>query len=380
MQASSAISSTRARAISNSSAYQGRLEDLGTHLSFAAGDDTTGLSLRTVTANVVPAFDLLRLALTAPRFDAAAVARVKGQVIAELAHDAQQPRAIAGRQWRKAEFSDHPYARRVSGTAASVAALTADDLRSFVHARLAKDVMVVAVVGDIAPDALKTLLDQTFGALPAHAAPGAVPPLRVNEHGELLLARLAIPQSVVVFGQPGLKRDDPDWYAALLVNDILGGGGFSARLTQEVRDKRGLAYSVYSALDPMQAGGIIVGGVATENARVAQSIDIIRAEWQRMRAEGPTAKELADAKTYLTGSFPLNLNSTGRIASVLVEMQRDHLGIDYIDRRSALIDGVTLDQAKQVAARLFDPAALTFVVVGSPGDLKGARVVSPGRS
>jgi zinc protease len=359
----------------DSSAFQGRLEDLGTYLSVAAGEDTVGVSLRTVTASVAPAFDLLRLALTAPRFDAPAVARVKAQVLAELAHDARQPRAIAGRQWREAEFGDHPYARRVSGTEAGVAAITTNDLRGFVRDRLAKDVMLVAVVGDIAPEALKALLDKTFGGLPAQATPGTVPPLRVNTSGELLLARLAIPQSVVVFGQPGLKRDDPDWYAALLVNDVLGGGGFSSRLTQEVRDKRGLAYSVYSGLDPMQEGGVIIGGVATENASVAQSIEIIRAEWQRMRAEGPSAKELADAKTYLTGSFPLGLDSTGRIAGTLVEMERDRLGIDYLDRRSALIDGVTLDDAKRVAQRLLDPAALTFVVVGAPSDLEGAREV-----
>jgi zinc protease len=193
----------------------------------------------------------------------------------------------------------------------------------------------------------------------------------------MLLAKLPIPQSVVTFGEKGIERDDPDWYAAYVVNHILGGGGFSSRLTNEVREKRGLAYSVYSALEPLRHSGVILGGVATENARVAQSIEIIRAEWRRMRDEGPTAAELEDAKTYLTGSFPLGLDSTGKIAATLVALQRDGLGIDYLDRRDALIDAVTLDDAKRVARRLFDPDALSFVVVGSPESLPGAKEVAP---
>ena len=171
----------------------------------------------------------------------------------------------------------------------SIAAVTVDDMRGFVRDRFAKDVLLIGVVGDIAPEALKTLLDRTFGGLPDHAAPGTVPELRVKQESELLLAKLPIPQSVVVFGQPGLKRDDPDWYAALIVNHILGGGGFSSRLTQEVREKRGLAYSIYTALEPMVHGGVLAGGVATENARVGQSIALIRDEWKRMRDDGPTA-------------------------------------------------------------------------------------------
>jgi zinc protease len=361
----------------DSTAFHGRLEDLATRLSFDAGEDATSVSMRTVTANLAPSFDLLRLSLTAPRFEPAAVARVKSQVLASLAHDEHQPRLIADRYWRTAEFGRHPYARRVRGTAETLGHIGADDLHGFVRDRFAKDVMIVAVVGDIAPDALKALLDRTLGGLAAAAAPAAVPPLDMRAKGELLLARLEIPQSVVAFGQPGVKRDDPDWYAAYLVNQILGGGGFSARLTEEVREKRGLAYSVYSGLMPMQAGGAIIGSVATENARVAQSIDIIRAEWKRMREDGPTAKELADAKTYMTGSFPLSLDSTGRIAATLVQMQRDRLGIDYLDRRDGLINGVSLDDAKRVAHRLLDPDALTFVVVGAPADLPGARVVTP---
>jgi zinc protease len=362
----------------DSSAYQGKLEDLATRLSFGAGEDTTGVSVRSVTANLAPSLALLKLALAAPRFDDAAVARVKSQLAASLARDERQPRTIADRAWRKAMFGDHPYARRLRGSTETIAAITVDDMRGFVRDRLARDVMLVAVVGDITAEQLKPLLDDTLGDLPAHAAPGTVPPLKPREEGETLVAKLPIPQSVVVFGQPGLKRVDPDWYAALVVNHILGGGGFSSRLTEEVREKRGLAYSIFSALQPMAMGGVIVGGVGTEKARVGQSIALVRSEWQRMRDDGPTATELANAKTYLTGSFPLSLDSTGRIAATLIDIMRDRLGIDYLNRRDALIDGVSLDDARRVAKRLFDPAALTFVVVGSPPELAGSRAVSAG--
>ncbi|HEX9491214.1 MAG TPA: pitrilysin family protein, partial [Stellaceae bacterium] len=343
----------------DSQAFQGRLEDLATSLEFAASEDATGASLRTVTANLTPALELLRLALSAPRFDESAVTRVRSQLLAELARNAREPRYIANRLWWRNAYDGHPYARPVRGTPESIARITTPDLRALVHDRLARDVMIIGVVGDVTADALKTLLDSTFGPLPPRAAEGRVADVVAAAKKPLLLAKLPIPQSVVTFGQPGIKRQDPDWYAAYVVNHILGGGGFSSRLTAEVREKRGLAYSVYSGLEPMQHSGVIQGGVATQNDRVAQSIDIIRAEWRRMRDGGPTETELADAKTYLTGSFPLSLDSTGHIAGILVAIQRDGLGIDYLERRKTLIESVTLADAKRVAHRLLDPDKLS---------------------
>jgi zinc protease len=364
----------------DSPAFQGRLEDLAASLQFGASEDAIGVSLRAITANLGASLDLLRLSLTAPRFDEAAVARVRGQLLDQLAREVREPHYIAGRLWWRNAFGDHPYARPTQGTAESVARISTDDMRALVHGRFARDVMLIGVVGDVTPAALRDLLDNTFMGLPLHAAAATVPDVQASDKGTLLLAKLPIPQSVVTFGQPGIKRDDPDWYAAYIVNHILGGGGFSSRLTSEVREKRGLAYSVYSGLQPMQHSGVILGGVATQNSRVAQSIDIIRAEWRRMRDDGPTAQELQDAKTYLTGSFPLNLDSTGRIAATLVAVQRDGLGIDYLDRRDALINAVTLEDARRVARRLLDPDKLSFVVVGSPEKLDGAREVAPSGS
>ena len=356
----------------DSEAFQGRLEDLAASLDVEAGVDDIGISLRSITANLAPSLELLHLALTAPRFDETAVARVRGQLLGELARELRQPQYISGRLWFRNVFGDHPYARPRHGTPESIARIGVDDMRALVKSRFARDAILIGVVGDVTPETLRPLLDHVFGDLPAQAAEGTVPEATVAAKASLLLARLPIPQSVVTFGQPGIKRVDPDWYALYVVNHILGGGGFSSRLTEEVRVKRGLAYSIYSGLDPLRHAGLIIGSVATENGRVAQSIDLIRAEWQRMREDGPTAQELADAKTYLTGSYPLGLNSTGSIAATLVGIQRDGLGIDYLDQRNTLINAVTLDDARRVARKLLDPGQLSFVVVGSPPSLPGA--------
>jgi zinc protease len=200
-----------------------------------------------------------------------------------------------------------------------------------------------------------------------------LPEAKPGDNGALIVNRWPVPQSVVTFGQIGLKRDDPDWYTAIVLNDILGGGNFRGRLMQEIREKRGLAYGVSTDLVAYRHAGLILGNVATENARVGESIALIRSEWQRMRDEGPTEAELEKAKTYLIGSFPLSLDSTQHIAAVLVQMQIEGLPIDYLDRRAGLIGAVTLDKAKDLARRLYDPDRLSFVVVGNPRNLDTIR-------
>ncbi|RMD63609.1 MAG: insulinase family protein [Alphaproteobacteria bacterium] len=350
----------------DSQAFQGRLQELSIRLSFNASLDTFGGTLQTLSETRDEAFRLLRLALTEPRFDAEPVTRIRSQILAGLAQEAEDPRSIARRTLSKVLFPDHPYGRPVSGTQLSVPRITVEDLRTFVKERFARDTLVIGVVGDITAQELARLLDETFLALPATAASAAVPSAAVAGDGAVVVVEKDVPQSVVAFGHEGIRRDDPDYYAAYVVNYILGGGGFASRLYKEVREKRGLAYSVYSYLNPLDHAALVVGGVATQNGRVAQSLEIIRREWGRMGETGPSAQELDDAKTYLTGSFPLRFSSSGRIAGMLVGMQLENLGIDYLDRRNAFIEAVTLDQARRVARRLYDPDRLAVVVVGHP--------------
>lgn len=357
----------------DSQAFARALEDRAIGLGFDAGLDSVQGSLKTLDEHRDVALELMRLALTRPRFDPADVERARAGVLADLRRTAEQPNTLASRTWMATAFPDHPYGRPTRGTLDSVPKLTVDDFRSFVAARLARDNLVIGVVGDIDPDRLGRVLDQAFGDLPAHAAPVDVAEVVPQGAGRTIVVRRNVPQSVVSFGQAGIKRDDPDYYAALVVNYIMGGGGFNSRLVNEVREKRGLAYSVYSYLSPLDRAGLVMGGTGTANARVAQSIALIRVEWQRMREAGPTPDELANAKTYLTGSFALQLDSTTRIARMLAQIRYDRLGIDFLQRRNGLIEAVTLDDVRRAARRVFDVDRLLTVVVGNPADMDKAE-------
>lgn len=353
----------------DSRAFQDRMERLSVRLRFSAGFETLRGSFKTLNRNRDEAAELLRLALTEPRFDPDAVERMRRQIIAGLKRESTDPNVVAQRVWRRATFGDHPYGRPVHGTISTVESITVQDLRGFVADRFARGNLIVGAVGDIAPDVLGSMLDRIFGALPAEAKAVSVPDAQPKLAGDTYVVPMHIPQSVVMFGQPGVKRKSPDYYAAYVLNYVLGGGGFNSRLYREVREERGLAYSVYSHLSPRPRAPLIVGGVATRNDQVAQSIAVIRAEWKRMAESGLTAEELADAKTFLNGSFPLRLDSTTSIARTLVAMQFYDLGLDHIDRRPGYIDAVTLDDVRRLARRLLDPAALTTVIVGQPAGI-----------
>ena len=356
----------------DSHAYKTRLEDLSIRLEFEASYDAVGGAMRTLSANADAAFDLLHLALTSPRFDPVAIERVKTQVASELRQDAEAPRVIANRIWWHTAFPDHPYGRRSAGSQQSIAKLGAADLRRFVAERFARDKLTIGVVGDITPERLQALLDRTFGSLPVQAAKAVVADTAAFAEGALLVVNMPIPQSVVAFGERGIKRDDPDWYVALVMNEILAGNGLTSRLTAEIREKRGLAYGVGAGLSPLRHAGILYGSVATRNDRVGDVLEILRSEWRRFRDDGPTPAELEAARTYLIGSFPLGLDTTSRLAALLVSLQVEGLGMDYVERRAAALAAVTIDDVRRVAKRLLDPDRLRIVIVGAPQGLVGA--------
>jgi len=353
----------------DSQAFQGRLEDLAIGLRFSAGRDTFGGTLSTLTVNRDEAFALLKTALTTPRFDEEPVARIRSQILAGLRQESEDPDTIAGKTLMKAMFDGHPYGRPSGGDKESIEAITVDAMRTFVAERLARDNLVIGVVGDISATELGVLLDSTFLDLPAHAKSWSLPDVTPPEKGQQIVVRKDVPQSAILFAQNGLKRDDPDFYAAYVMNYILGGGGFTSRLYTEVREKRGLAYSVYSYLSPYDYTALIAGGAGTANARVGETIRIVRDEWSRMAEQGVSEAELADAKTYLTGSYPLRFTSSDNIARMLTGIQLDNLGIDYFDRRNELIEAVTLDDVNRVARHWLDPDRLTIVIVGEPENL-----------
>ena len=354
----------------DSQAFRTELEDLAIRLSFDAGRDEFTGRLKTLTDKRQRAFELLRLALAEARFDAEPVERIRNQIQASLRQRSEDPDYLAGLAWFETAFPGHPYGRPLRGTVESIAGLTVDDLRGFVDRRLARDNLVIGVAGDVTAEELKPLLDLAFGDLPAHSVPVDIADV-TPDGGQTVIVRRDIPQSRVSFGETGIERDDPDFYAAYVANHILGGGGFTSRLTDEVREKRGLAYSVYSYLYPADHSAMWLGGLGTTNAAVGEALRLVRQEVGRMARGEVDEATLADAKTYLTGSFPLRLTSNDAIAAMLVSMQVNDLGIDYLDKRNGYIEAVSLDDVRRVAARLYDPARLLVVVVGDPQGLEG---------
>lgn len=352
-------------------AFKRRVEELGIEMSFGAGRERAGGSLRTLSERRDEAFGLLGLALARPRFDAGPVEETRARILAAIRREGEDVRGTASRAWFAKAFEGHAYGRNARGTLESVGALTRDDFVRRHGEALGRDRLIVGAVGDVEPAELGRLLDMAFAGLPAKATPAPKIEDTSPKTTGVQVIRKDVPQAWAVFGLPGVKRDDPDYYAAYLMNYVLGGGGFVSRLYREVREERGLAYSVASYLSPLDRVGLHMGAVGTANARFGESLALIRTNLERMRDRGPSETELADAKTYVTGSFPLGLDSNAKITGVLVAMQADALGIDYLEKRNAYFERVTLEDVKRVARRLLDPTKLFVVVVGNPPDLPG---------
>jgi zinc protease len=351
-------------------AFQERMEELAVRMSFEGQRDAFYGSFSTLTGNRDAAARLLALAIGKPRFDEDAVERMRKQHLANLAVAARDPGRVAGEQWMAQAFAGHPYGRPTNGTPASIAAIKRADVVAF-HARaLARDNLRVVVVGDIDAATLGGLLDTVFGALPAEARLAPVAETEPKAAHKLKVIDMNVPQSVVRFGLPAMARSDKDFMAAFVLNTILGGGSFTSRLYQEVREKRGLAYGVGTQIMPMRHASMFFGGVATKNEAVGQSLDVIRSELKRIAGEGPTEKELADTKSYLTGSFALRFDTNTNIANQLLWMNMEGLGRGYVDRRNAEVQEVTIDDVRRVAKRLFEGRELMVTVVGRPKGLR----------
>jgi zinc protease len=351
-----------------SAEFQERMEDIAMRMSFDDSKDALYGSFETLTANRDKAIALLKIAVQKPRFDPDAVDRIRQQLLANLAYADKDPEKVAGREWYALAFAGHPYARPSNGTVETVSKITRDDLLAFHKRTFAKSNLKVVVVGDIDSATLGKLLDDVFGGLPDKA--DLLPVAKTDPiGGQQKIIEMNVPQSVAVFGLGAMARKDPDFMAAFVVNHILGGGGFSAKLMEEVREKRGLAYSVYSYLQPYQHTSILSGSVATKNDSMAESLSIIRAELKKMADNGPTADDLKAAKDYLTGSYALRFDTNSKIASQLLGLQMEGFATDYVDQRNKIVEAITMDDVKRVAKRLLDSDKMIVTVVGKPTGL-----------
>ena len=350
----------------NATQYAEAVETLGARASFDASDDAMVLSARALSENRDEAAELWRLALTEPRFDADAIERVRGQLQAVIRSEATDPQSIAAKELARQAWGDHPYATSINGTRESVAALTRDDLLDAKARLMARDRVIVSATGDITAEELGPLIDKVLGGLPAEGSAPLPEKAQLALTGGVTVIDWDSPQTVVAFAQESLPIDDPDYFAAFVADHILGGGGFSSRLMEEIREKRGLTYGVGTTLSNGAYGNTWQGGLASANAKVAEAIPLIRAEWDRMAKDGVTEKELTDAKTYLTGEYPLRFDGNGRISGILAGMQLVGFPRDYVNTRNAKVEAVTAEDVKRVAARLLSSDKLRFVLVGRP--------------
>ncbi len=348
----------------DSQQFQARLDDLSIGMSFDAGRDIFDGSLRTLTANRDEAARLLKLALSQPRFDREPVERIRAQIITSIKRGERSPNRLASLTMREAVYPHHPYGQAIAGTAESVAAIDVADLKAFRQKTFARDTLKVAIVGAIDAKDAAAMVDRIFGDLPAKATLAPVADVTAKTAGTIDVP-LSVPQAVIHMSTPGITRSDPDLIPAVVATYILG-SGTESRLYKAVREQRGLAYSISLSLDPLEHSGTVSGATETRSDQADQVIALIRQVIARFAKDGPTADELAKAKDYLIGSYPLRFVTSGDIADELLGIQIDGRGIDYVDRRNDLIAAVTIDDVRRVARRLFADNDLTIVRVGPP--------------
>ena len=354
----------------DAAAFQQQLADHSVFMRFSAGRDALMGSIKTLREEKQTGFDLLHMALLQPRFDAAEIERARSRQLTRLRFQMGDPDWQGRYAMLSFVFAGHPYDQRSQGTLKTIAAITPDDIKNFSAAHFARDNLVIAVAGDIAPDELKTALDQIFGDLPEKASLNTVTEAAWPKNTPSILVSRDGTQTDILFAKAGPKRNDPDWYAADIANYILGSGGFSSRLMQEVRDKNGLTYGIDTGLAPMEHAAMIMGNAATDNGKTGKAWDITLNVWRKFFHEGPNTEEVKAAKDYLTGSLPLTMTSTDAIAEVLVNMQIEHLDRDFLDKRDSLIRDVTAGDLTRVIKKWFDPAELILVMVGKPEGVK----------
>lgn len=348
----------------NSRAFHDALADRAIQLSVSTDRDWTVVTLVTLSANAKDAFKLLGMALAKPRFDGDAIARVRTQMLQNLAQQDEDPSEVAAREFNRVFFNGHPYAHPTDGDAAGLNAINRVDLKNFAASHWVRGGLKIAAAGDVNAAQLTEIVKATFGplgarqpALPSRAARLGAPGMHV--------VKMDVPQPNAVFGLPGVIRSDKDFLPAYVANYILGGGGFASRLTADVREKKGLTYDISTELSDLRRAGVVEGLVATRADAVQETLDTVRGTMTKFADFGPTPQELSDAKTYLTGSFPRAFASNQGTASQLAAFQRAGLPVDYVAKRNSLINAITIDDVKRVAKRLFDPKKLTVVVAGN---------------
>ena len=349
----------------DASAFAMEMERLAVELDFNVYQDSLSISFKFLTENKNDSINLLKKALTKPRFDQEPIERVRDQVLSILKSNAKDPRKIASKVFFENVFGSHPYGSMKDGNLQSVLSLNREDIFNAYHDVFNRNQIFISAVGDITPKELRDLLNEVVEEIPAN-------PVKITDQviyklpGGNTVIDFDTPQSVTIFGHGGIKRTDKDFFSAYVLTHILGGSGFGSRLMTELREKNGLTYGVSAYLASWEKADLILGQFASSNNTVMEAISIVRKEWAALAERGVTADELQDAKTFLTGAYPLRFDGNSRIARILVGMQSQGLPIDYIRTRNAKVNSVTIEDIKRVSTRILKEKNLYFVIVGRP--------------
>jgi len=355
--------------------FQKELRDLVTSLYFNSSRDTFGGTLKTLSKNKARSFELLKLALTEPRFDSEPLERMRAANQSRIRRSMSDPEWIAARLMNDTAFEGHPYALNSGGTLSSLEAITPQDLREFHATKLGRNNLIVSAAGDITAEELGAALDDIFGSLPEVNTP-ALPDLDLQNTGSVILYEKEIPQTIVSITQRGIARNHPDYHAAQVMNYILGGSGFGSRLMEEIREKRGMTYGIYSSLSHYDHTATLSVSTSTKNDLAAEMLSLIKAEWEKMKTQPVSPEELAAAQSYLTGSVPLALTSTDRISGLLLSLQEDGLPIDYLDQREAAIKALTPEDIQKIANDMLNENNFVTVLVGQPQGINEPQKVT----
>lgn len=341
------------------------LDETATHLHFSATRDIINGSIKMLKKHKERAADLLHMAMFAPTFTDEATDRVKAQVIASIRSASTSPTEIAAKKMMKLAFGDHVYGNLVKGSEETIATISQADLQATTKQNFNAAHPYMVIVGDVSEQEAEQLVMRIFaGRKISKDNIDAIAEAEFAGIGKSEHHHMDVPQAVVNFALPSIPQNDPDFMTLLVLNHILGGGGFSSRLMEEIREKRGLTYGIHTSLMPLKHGSLITGSAATSADKMDETVKILRQEIIKMHDAGVTAEELDNAKTYLTGAYPLRFDTGSKIAHQLLSMQYFNFGIDFINQRNNLINKVSKQDVERIAARLLDVENMAQVIVG----------------
>lgn len=348
-------------------AFHETLDFNAIRLGTGVSSDDLSISLTTLSEHSDTAFSLLHDMLAAPRFEAKDVKRIKAEQQASIRQSEGDANYQAGLGFNAALFPGHPYGKPGDGTFESVGALEQADIRDYAVMHLKRGGMILSVSGDITPEHLRELLETYVDTMPEGTAAASLPdvtPIWGERHDKAM----EVPQTVVYFALPGVKRQDPDYYAAYIINYLLGGNGMSSKLGQEIREKRGLAYYANSNLVNYDKAALLMGSFATRSDQVELAITTLKNVIETVGKEGFTRQEFEEGVSYLTGSFPAKLTSNRGVVAYLESMQRHDLGRNYLDKRNSYLEAVTYEQVNELTKKLFKSENLQIMAVGKPAE------------